>query len=99
MAALITATRRLHVRPAGQAQETPRGRIYPLTHTPMGYILQISYPNKGVWIMSATTTTEYRATDVTCGYCETAIRSEVSEIAGETGMEVSARPDRYAKAA
>ncbi|QRO87047.1 hypothetical protein [Kytococcus sedentarius] len=49
--------------------------------------------------MSATTTTEYRVTDVTCGHCETAIRSEVSEIAGETGMEVSARPDRYANAA
>ena len=65
----------------------------------MGYSLTISYTNKGVWIMSATTTTEYRVTGVTCGHCETAIRSEVSGIAGGTGMEVSARPDRYANAA
>lgn len=57
----------------------------------MGYILKIWYTHKGVVIMSATTTTEYR---VTCGHCETAIRSEVSGIAGGTGMEVSARPDR-----
>lgn len=62
----------------------------------MGYSLKISYTNKRVWIMSATTTTEHR---VTCGHCETAIRSEVSGIAGGTGMEVSARPDRYANAA
>ena len=65
----------------------------------MGYSLKISYTNKGVWIMSATTTTEYRVTDVTCGHCETAIRSEVSGIAGGTGMEVSARTGRYANAA
>lgn len=65
----------------------------------MGYSLKISYTNKGVWIMSATTTTEHRVTGVTCGHCETAIRSEVSGIAGGTGMEVSARPDRYANAA
>ena len=70
-----------------------------MTHTPLGYSLKILYTNKGVWIMSATTRNEYRVTDVTCGHCETAIRSEVSEIAGGTGIEVSARPDRYANAA
>lgn len=46
--------------------------------------------------MRATTRTECQVTGVTC---ETAIRSEVSEIAGGTGIEVSARPDRYANAA
>ena len=45
------------------------------------------------------TTTEYQVTGMSCGHCETAIRSEVSEIAGGTGIEVSARPVRYANAA
>ncbi|SMY05255.1 heavy-metal-associated domain-containing protein [Brevibacterium antiquum] len=35
-------------------------------------------------------TTEYQVTGMTCGHCETAIRAEVSEISGVTGIEVSA---------
>lgn len=37
-----------------------------------------------------TTTTEYRVTGMSCGHCESAVRAEVSEIAGVTGVEVSA---------
>ena len=43
-----------------------------------------------------TTTTEYQVTGVSCGHCETAIRSEVSEIPGVTGIEVSAQTGRLA---
>lgn len=41
-----------------------------------------------------TTTTEYQVTGRSCGHCETAIRSEVSEIPGVTGIEVSAQTGR-----
>ncbi|MDZ5077837.1 heavy-metal-associated domain-containing protein [Nesterenkonia sp. HG001] len=37
------------------------------------------------------TTTEYQVTGMTCGHCETAIRTEVSEIDSVTGIEVSAQ--------
>lgn len=37
------------------------------------------------------TTTEYQVTGMSCGHCETAIRAEVSEIAGVTGIDVSAQ--------
>ena len=37
------------------------------------------------------TTTEYTVTGMTCGHCEKAIREEVGEIAGVTGIEVSAQ--------
>lgn len=43
-----------------------------------------------------TTTTEYQVTGMSCGHCETAIRSEVSEIPGVTGIEVSAQTGRLA---
>ena len=33
---------------------------------------------------------------MSCGHCETAIRSEVSEIPGVTGIEVSAQTGRLA---
>ena len=46
--------------------------------------------------MSTTTTTEYQVTGMSCGHCETAIRAEVSEIAGVTGIEVSAQTGRLA---
>lgn len=36
------------------------------------------------------TTTEYTVTGMTCGHCEKAIREEVGELAGVTGIEVSA---------
>jgi len=34
-------------------------------------------------------TTEYQVTGMTCGHCEMAIRSEVGEIAGVSGIDVS----------
>ena len=43
-----------------------------------------------------TTTTEYQVTGMSCGHCETAIRSEVSEIPGVTGIEVSAQTGHLA---
>ena len=42
------------------------------------------------------TTTEFQVTGMSCGHCETAIRSEVSEIPGVTGIEVSAQTGRLA---
>lgn len=42
------------------------------------------------------TTTEYQVTGMSCGHCEIAIRSEVSEIDGVTGIEVSAQTGRLA---
>lgn len=36
------------------------------------------------------TTTEYQVTGMTCDHCEGAIRSEVGQIAGVSGIEVSA---------
>ncbi|MCQ4619353.1 heavy-metal-associated domain-containing protein [Corynebacterium sp. CCUG 69979] len=44
----------------------------------------------------STTTTEFQVTGMSCGHCETAIRAEVSEIAGVTGIEVSAQTGRLA---
>ena len=44
----------------------------------------------------STTTTEYQVTGMSCGHCETAIRGEVSEIPGVTGIEVSAQTGRLA---
>ena len=43
-----------------------------------------------------TITTEYQVTGMTCGHCEGAIRREVSEIDGVTGIEVSAQTGRLA---
>lgn len=40
------------------------------------------------------TTTEYQVTGMTCGHCEGAIREEVSQIDGVTGIEVSAQTGR-----
>lgn len=34
--------------------------------------------------------TQYTVTGMSCGHCEHAVRSEVSQIAGVTGVEVSA---------
>lgn len=42
------------------------------------------------------TTTEYQVTGMSCGHCETAIRNEVSGIAGVTDIEVSAQTGRLA---
>ncbi|OSM44553.1 heavy-metal-associated domain-containing protein [Nesterenkonia sp. PF2B19] len=42
------------------------------------------------------TTTEYQVTGMTCGHCEGAIRSEVSEIDGVIGIDVSAQTGRLA---
>ncbi|MFX0540074.1 heavy-metal-associated domain-containing protein [Ornithinimicrobium sp. Y1847] len=42
------------------------------------------------------TTTEYQVTGMTCGHCEGAIREEVFQIGGVTGVEVSAQTGRLA---
>lgn len=42
------------------------------------------------------TTTEYQVTGMTCGHCEFAIRSEVGQIEGVTGIDVSAATGRLA---
>lgn len=41
-------------------------------------------------------TSEYEVTGMSCGHCETAVRSEVSEIDGVTGIEVSAQTGHLA---
>lgn len=43
-----------------------------------------------------TTTTEYQVTGMSCGHCEAAIRTEVSQIPGVNGIEVSAATGRLA---
>lgn len=40
------------------------------------------------------TTTDYQVTGMSCGHCETAIRTEVSQISGVTGIEVSSATGR-----
>ncbi len=40
------------------------------------------------------TTNEYSVTGMTCGHCETAIRTEVSQIPGVTDITVSAAAGR-----
>ncbi|GAB2515845.1 Copper chaperone CopZ [Corynebacterium atrinae] len=42
------------------------------------------------------TTTEYQVTGMSCGHCESAIRGEVANIPGVTGIEVSAATGRLA---
>lgn len=37
------------------------------------------------------TTTEYQVTGMTCGHCEGSVRTEVSQVPGVTGVEVSAQ--------
>jgi len=37
---------------------------------------------------------EYQVTGMTCGHCEMSVREEVGEIAGVTGVEVSAQTGR-----
>lgn len=44
----------------------------------------------------STNTTEYQVTGMSCGHCETAIRTEVSEIPGVTDIDVSATSGRLA---
>ncbi|GAB2557678.1 heavy-metal-associated domain-containing protein [Leucobacter ruminantium] len=39
-------------------------------------------------------TTEYAVTGMSCAHCENAIRSEVEQIPGVTGVEVSAQSGR-----
>lgn len=36
-------------------------------------------------------TAEYQVTGMTCGHCEMSVREEVEQIAGVTGIEVSAQ--------
>jgi copper chaperone CopZ len=40
------------------------------------------------------TTSEYRVTGMSCAHCETAVKSEVSQIPGIDAVEVSARTGR-----
>lgn len=40
------------------------------------------------------TANEYQVTSMTCGHCEASVREEVGEIAGVTGIEVSAETGR-----
>lgn len=42
------------------------------------------------------TTTTYSVTGMTCGHCEGSVRSEVSQLPGVTGVEVSAATGRLA---
>lgn len=42
------------------------------------------------------TTTEYQVTGMTCAHCEGAIRSEVEQIDGIAGVDVSAATGRLA---
>ena len=44
--------------------------------------------------MATTTTTEYQVTGMSCGHCETAVRTEVSELPGITDIDVSAQSGR-----
>ncbi|MGJ0184255.1 heavy-metal-associated domain-containing protein [Corynebacterium glyciniphilum] len=37
------------------------------------------------------TTTNYQVTGMSCGHCEQSVRTEVSEIDGVTGVDVSAQ--------
>lgn len=37
---------------------------------------------------------EYQVTGMTCGHCEMSVREEVGEIAGVTGIDVSAETGR-----
>ncbi|MBM9465142.1 heavy-metal-associated domain-containing protein [Aeromicrobium sp. YIM 150415] len=41
-------------------------------------------------------TTEYQVTGMSCGHCEGAVREEVSQVPGVTGIEVSAATGRLA---
>ncbi|WP_449282145.1 heavy-metal-associated domain-containing protein [Leucobacter sp.] len=41
-------------------------------------------------------TTEYQVAGMSCGHCEVAIRSEVEQIPGVTGIEVSSSTGRLA---
>ena len=41
-----------------------------------------------------TTTNEYQVTGMSCGHCESAVRSEVSKLAGVEQIEVSAASGR-----
>lgn len=40
------------------------------------------------------TTSEYQVTGMTCAHCEAAVRSEVSQIPGVSGVDVSADTGR-----
>lgn len=40
------------------------------------------------------TTTEYQVSGMSCGHCETAVRSEVGQLAGVTSIDVSATTGR-----
>ncbi|GAA1570888.1 heavy-metal-associated domain-containing protein [Leucobacter aridicollis] len=44
-------------------------------------------------------TTEYQVTGMTCSHCEMSIREEVEQIAGVTGIEVSAVTGKLAVSA
>lgn len=41
--------------------------------------------------MESATTTDYLVSGMTCGHCELAVREEVEQVAGVTGVEVSAQ--------
>ena len=49
------------------------------------------YPSREGYPMTAN---EYQVTGMTCGHCEVSVREEVGEIAGVTGIEVSAQTGR-----
>ena len=60
----------------------------------MGYVLyRGEHSEKKVETVS---TTEFQVTGMTCEHCEMSVREEVSEIAGVTGVEVSASNGRLA---
>ncbi len=62
--------------------------------------MKVNIPPMGIEIHSRTrtehtmTTTEYAVSGMTCGNCEKHVREEVGQIAGVTGIEVSAQTGR-----
>lgn len=44
--------------------------------------------------MTTMTTSEYQVTGMTCGHCESAVRDEVSQIAGVDSLSVTATTGR-----
>ncbi|WP_407553003.1 heavy-metal-associated domain-containing protein [Streptomyces sp. Pv4-95] len=46
--------------------------------------------SSGVDVRAGEVTTTYRVTGMTCGHCEGAVRSEISEIAGVSSVQAAA---------
>lgn len=64
-------------------------------------VLGVEIPTWGILVKEeqAMATTEYQVTGMTCSHCEMSIREEVEQIAGVTGIEVSAVTGKLAVSA